>query len=129
MKKSLALITALSLMFTGCAKKAEDISAAYVSPMQYQHYSCEQLQSEMARVSAKVSEVAGIQNKAHTRDTVATTVGLVVFWPALFFLAGGDKAEELSRLKGEYEALQQAAIKKNCSFAASLKNTQKDGKK
>ena len=127
MKKSLALLSTLTLLFTGCAKKAEDISAIYVSPMQYQHYSCEQLQSEMVRVSAKVSEVAGIQNKAHTRDTVATTVGLIVFWPALFFLASGDKAEELSRLKGEYEALQQASIQKNCSFVASLK-TKKDEK-
>ncbi|BCD68470.1 hypothetical protein [Nitratiruptor sp. YY09-18] len=122
MRKIVSLSLVLGVLFTGCAKKAEDISAAYVSPLQYQHYSCEQLQDEMARVSAKVAEVAGAQDKAHKRDVVATTVGLVVFWPALFFLASGDKAEELSRLKGEYEALQQSAIQKNCSFIASLRN-------
>ncbi|SMC09205.1 hypothetical protein [Nitratiruptor tergarcus] len=122
MRKIVSLSLMLGVLFTGCAKKAEDINAAYVSPLQYRHYSCEQLQDEMARVSAKVSEIAGVQDKAHKRDVLATTVGLVVFWPALFFLASGDKAEELSRLKGEYEALQQSAIKKDCSFVASLKS-------
>ncbi|MEA3643102.1 MAG: hypothetical protein VBE63_24640 [Lamprobacter sp.] len=43
-------------------------------------------------------------------------VGLVLFWPALFFLAGDDQKEELSRLKGEYEALQQAAIRQDCAL-------------
>lgn len=37
-------------------------------------------------------------------------VGLVLFWPALFFLAGDDQKEELARLKGEYEALEKASI-------------------
>jgi hypothetical protein len=41
---------------------------------------------------------------------------LVLFWPALFFIAGSDNAEELGRLKGEYEALQQAAIAKKCDI-------------
>jgi hypothetical protein len=42
-------------------------------------------------------------------------VGLVIFWPALFFLASdNDKREELSRLRGEYDALQQSGTMKNC---------------
>lgn len=43
------------------------------------------------------------------------TVGLVIFWPALFFLAGGDKKDELSRMIGEYDALDGIAIEKNCT--------------
>ena len=105
-----------ALVLGGCAKKAEDIQAAYISPLQYRSLSCDQLQVEMERVSARVNEVAQVQDKEHKKDVVATTVGLVVFWPALFFLAGSDKAQELSRLKGEYEALQKAAISKNCLF-------------
>ena len=70
----------------------------------------------MVRVGRKVQEVAGAQSKEATGDAVAVTVGLVVFWPALFFLMGGsDKGEELARLKGESEALEQAAIQKHCS--------------
>ncbi|WP_200241917.1 hypothetical protein [Lamprobacter modestohalophilus] len=49
-------------------------------------------------------------------------VGLVLFWPALFFLAGGDKKDELARLKGEYDALEQAAIQKDCMIASELRD-------
>jgi len=48
-------------------------------------------------------------------------VGLVLFWPALFFLAGSDKKDELARLKGEYDALEQAAIQKDCMIASELR--------
>ena len=44
----------------------------------------------MARVSAKVTEVTGDQESAATTDAVAMGVGLVLFWPALFVLAGTD---------------------------------------
>lgn len=45
--------------------------------------------------------------------------GIILFWPALFFLEGGDgpQAAEYSRLKGEREALQQALVQKKCSIA------------
>jgi hypothetical protein len=43
-------------------------------------------------------------------------VGLVVFWPALLFIPGKDQSAEVSRLKGEMEALEQAAIAKNCGI-------------
>ncbi len=51
----------------------------------------------MLRVSSKVREVSGVQQSDHTRDEVAMGVGLIVFWPALFFLASGDQKAELSR--------------------------------
>ena len=53
-------------------------------------------------------------------DAVALGVGLVIFWPALFFMIGGDKSQELGRLKGEYDALEQAAILKKCDVATEL---------
>lgn len=99
---------------SGCATRPENISGAYVSPLTYQNYDCEQIRSELARVSRKVAELTGSQRKAANRDAVAMGVGLVIFWPALFFLMGSDKKEELARLKGEYEALQEAAIQKKC---------------
>jgi hypothetical protein len=47
---------------------------------------------------------------------------LILFWPALFFLASGDdKKAELAHLKGEYEALEHAAIQKNCAVADELR--------
>jgi hypothetical protein len=43
--------------------------------------------------------------------------GVIVFWPALFFI-GGDKqnAAELARLKGEMDAVEQASIRKKCGI-------------
>lgn len=129
MKKEIVVGTVVSiLLFNGCAKKAEEIKPAYVSPIQYQNLDCTQLESELSRVSVKVAQVADIQNKNHKRDVVATTVGTLVFWPALFFLAAGDQEEELKRLKGEYEALQTASIRKNCSFMQKKVDNNTTGK-
>lgn len=44
-------------------------------------------------------------------------VGLVLFWPTLFFLDGNSaQAAEYGKLKGEFAALEQTAIKKNCGL-------------
>jgi hypothetical protein len=75
---------------------------------------------EMQRVGRRVNEVAGVQDSEATKDSVAMGVGLVLFWPALFFMIGKDQEQELSRLKGEFEALEQAAIQKNCNVAGEL---------
>ncbi len=65
--------------------------------------------------------MGGAQKQQATNDAVAMGVGLVLFWSALFCLAGGnDRKEELSRLKGEYDALEQAAIQKSCPVASEL---------
>jgi len=71
----------------------------------------------MIRVSSQVQQVTGQQQRKANNDKVAMGVGLVLFWPALFFMAGGDKKNELSRLKGEYDALQAAGIQKKCTGA------------
>jgi len=69
----------------------------------------------MQRVSAKAAEVAGVQDDSATGDAVAMGVGLIVFWPALFFIEGGSSTEaELGRLKGQMDALEAVSIKKGC---------------
>ena len=80
----------------------------------YKDYSCDQVTLEMQRVASKVSEVSGVQRSKATNDAVVTGVGVVIFWPALFFLMGDDKEQELAQLKGELDALEQAAVQKNC---------------
>lgn len=112
------LISQLGLV--ACASKSDNISAAYISPLQYQGYNCNQIRSELARVSRRVNEVAGVQDSQASKDSVALGVGMVLFWPALFFMIGKDKEEELARLKGEYEALEQAAIQKDCDVAQEI---------
>ena len=115
----------LTTFLVGCATPPSKIQAAYVSPLQYSHYSCNQIQAELMSVNGRVIEVTGSQKKQSTNDAVAMGVGLVIFWPALFFLASGDKGDELARLKGQYEALESAAIQKNCNIAKELREARK----
>jgi hypothetical protein len=103
--------------FAGCASSADKIGAQYVSPLQYSAYDCDQLSLEAQRLSARVAQVSGTQDQKATNDAIVTGVAIVVFWPAAFFVSGNDQnAAELSRLKGEFETIEQVAIQKKCGF-------------
>ena len=115
MRKPVAILAALTLV--GCASKSSEIVPAYVSPLMYQSFTCQQLAAEATRVSAAATAAAGQQDSQVTKDAVATTVGVVIFWPALF-LIGGDKqnAAQLAQLKGQMDAIEQTSIQKNCGI-------------
>ena len=54
-------------------------------------------------------------------DAAAVAVGAIVFLPVLLFLAAGDdKSGELSRLKGEFDAVTVVAKDKDCISAEQL---------
>lgn len=115
MKKTL-LALALSMALIGCATAPDKIAASYVSPLQYSNYDCDQISAELARVGSKANELNGALAKKASGDTAKTTIGMILFFPALFFLDGDSpQATEFARLKGEYEALQKVAIEKKCS--------------
>jgi hypothetical protein len=101
----------------GCASKSSDITPAYVSPVMYQGYSCQQLAQEAQGVSTRAAQVSGAQDQKRTNDQVATGVAIVVFWPAAFFVGGdGPAAAELANLKGQMTAIEQASIQKKCGI-------------
>jgi hypothetical protein len=107
----------LSLLLVGCADHTHEIQASYVSPLQFQGYSCKQISQEMGRVSRRAQEVAYSVNDNADGDSTAMAVGLILFWPSLFFIDGDTpQAQEYARLKGEFDALEQAAIEKDCGF-------------
>jgi hypothetical protein len=107
---------ALAGILCACATSSSEIRASYVSPLQYQGFTCQQIAAEAARISSRAAELAGVQDSKRTEDQIATGVGVIIFWPALFMVKGdGQTAAELARLKGENEALEQAAIQKNCT--------------
>jgi hypothetical protein len=85
--------------------------------MQYESYNCTQISEEARRVSARASQLAGTQDEKATKDALAMGVGLIIFWPALFMVGGNDQqAAELSRIRGEMEALEQVSIRKQCGI-------------
>jgi len=119
MSKILASVGMISgaLVLNACASQPDTISAAYVSPIHYQSYSCEQIQMELGRVSRKAQELHGTLKKKADNDSLQTAASLI-FWPTLFFLEGGDgpQATEYARLKGEYDTLESTAVQKSCSI-------------
>lgn len=120
MKRILSLVLPMTIAVAACAPSSENISAQYVSPLTYQSHNCNQIRMEIQRVSRRVNEVAEVQDDHAGKDSAALGVGLVLFWPALFFMIGEDKKEELARLKGEYEALEQVAIQKECNIVKEI---------
>lgn len=118
LKLSTFAALAASLSIAACASRSENIAAAYVSPIQYTSYSCSQLREEASRVSTRAIQAAGVQDSKATNDAVATTVGAVIFWPALFFIKGdGASGAEVANLKGQMEAIEQASIQKRCGIS------------
>ena len=110
-------LIALVIALAGCATRSQDIVSAYVSPIQYESYSCTQLREEAARVSARAAAASGMQDQNATNDAIATGVALVVFWPAAFMVHGnGANAQEVSQLKGDMDAIEQANIQKRCGI-------------
>lgn len=101
----------------GCASSSEKIAAQYVSPVQYQAFTCSQLAEEARRISSRVAQLSGAQDQKASNDALLTAAAVVVFWPAAFFVGGdGATAAELGRLKGELEAVDRASVQKNCGL-------------
>ncbi len=119
MKKHGYLVLAVSIAVVGCATQPEEISSTYVSPFRYKDYDCEQIFEEMDYTSHRTAALYQSLDKKADDDAAQMGIGLILFWPALFFLEGGDgpQAVEYSNLKGEFEALRQTGVKKKCSSA------------
>lgn len=101
----------------GCASSSDKVGPQYVSPLQFSAYGCDQLSLEAQRISARVAQLSGVQDQKATNDAIVTGVAIVVFWPAAFLVGGNDQnTAELSRLKGEFETIEQVAIQKKCGF-------------
>jgi len=114
MKKILATTLAITIAVSGCATSSGQVTASYASPLAYNSYDCSQIASETARLQGRMTELGGKIDKAADNDKVLTGVALVLFWPAVFFLGNKQQEAEFGRYKGEYEAIQQAAIAKKC---------------
>ena len=117
--KALVIVAACAVALAACAHNPDEIQADYVSPITYSTLSCEDLQSELIRVSDEVGKVTGQQRDKARNDKLAVA-GAIVLWPTLFFLASGDKESRLAHLKGQYDALVINAKAKKCEFAKGL---------
>ncbi|RDI61069.1 hypothetical protein [Microvirga subterranea] len=113
-----AVAATVSLLAAGCASRSDEVAASYVSAATYSSYNCKELSQEAQRVSSAAASAAGVQDSQRTKDTVATTAAIVIFWPAAFFVGGNNaQTAELARLKGHMQAIEEASIQKKCGIS------------
>ena len=112
-RKSFAIFLGLAAV-TGCATQSDEIPASYVSSIKYNSYSCSQLEQEYSRLISRSQSTNRRQDDIAGNDAVAMGVGLVLFWPALFFIDNDDHKEEVARLKGELDAVETSGVEKDC---------------
>ena len=116
-RTAIVLLPSLLFIFAGCATNPNSMTASYVSPLIYQNYDCQQLVMESDRISRRVQAMHANLDEKSSGDTTKMTVGLILFWPALFFIDGDeDGAVEYKRLMGESEAIHQAAVARKCDL-------------
>ncbi|MFT6580202.1 MAG: hypothetical protein ACKVKG_08795 [Alphaproteobacteria bacterium] len=113
-----ALLTVLAGALAACASQPDSIQTASVSTVGYDKYNCTQLSQEAERVSGRTLTLYNKLQKTAENDQAQMAVGMILFWPALFFLEGGDGAEaaEYSRLKGERVAIEKVSVQKTCGI-------------
>lgn len=119
--KWLLLSAAIAVTLGACTTNPNKIGATYVSPLKYANYDCQQLIAEQSNIERRVAALHAMLKKENSGDKWATGVGIVLFWPALFFLAGNNDVQEAeyAQLKGDYDAIQSALVQKKCSMPAS----------
>ncbi len=103
-----------------CSTASKDIAPIYASPLPYEGYGCAEIASEMARIDTRTAVLARQLDEAASRDRSTLVLGTLFFLPALFTIGGTKEAQaEYARLKGEREALREAAVAKGCAASAS----------
>lgn len=96
-------------MLSACATRPESISASYISHEKYTHLDCVGLSTKIADARSELQKYSDLQ------DTKANTDAVTVFFvlvPASQL--AGDHEADVTKWKGEVEALETAQIKNQC---------------
>ncbi|MEM6440684.1 MAG: hypothetical protein AAF763_13425 [Pseudomonadota bacterium] len=112
LRRALAALT-LAGALAACAQAPQAVSPTPEYRISYLGYECPALDIELRRVGGILQDVAGRQSVAAGRDVGSLAVGWAVP-PALLLTTGSDYGGEVARLKGQYEALREAAALNDC---------------
>ena len=105
----------IALLLSACASSSGNILAQYVPPEKYQGLTCRAIGAEGERVTSRVAEISGDPNASGAAWFVAPSI--VVHWPTPWLATAEEGSAELSKLKGEFEALEQASALKRCGLS------------
>jgi hypothetical protein len=102
-----------ALLVAGCADPAA-LRTQFVPPELYQGLTCAQIGDEGDRVAQRVAELAGSEYEKGS-ITLMGNRAIIVHWPTI--LPETQEADELARLRGAFESLEQAARDRRCGLA------------
>ncbi|BBB27660.1 hypothetical protein [Amphritea japonica] len=109
-------------LISGCASNSNELKAAHVSTAGFKGLSCTELHAELQSSINVVNELTTVIDDKADDDKAQMAIGMILFWPALFALEGGDgiEAAEYSRMKGEINAMEEVAILNQCQSAIDV---------
>lgn len=107
------LIISILMMMTGCGGR--QAYPVQVSQIGDNRLSCNQLESEMGRINYEIQNKSGQKSKGDNKDAALAVTGLILFWPALFFmdLSNADKTE-LEAMRSRHNHLKSIYTNKGC---------------
>ena len=107
----------LVVCLTGCATDTTQIQASYVSPYEYEDYTCKRLRGEAARITRRAREIGAQIDETASSDAAAVAVGLILP-TSLLLIEGNDPADarRYAELKGQMNAIEEASIPKGCDI-------------
>jgi len=114
---------------TGCATRSSDVPPQNTDPAEFTSWKCERIDEETDRVQLRAADVAYAVDARVGNNMIALGLGVMVFWPALLAMRpDGLEAQELSALKGRFEALRSVAQQRGCPPPPEAMNTHRAAK-
>lgn len=125
--RAITVLVVFGFILSGCASHSHEIQAAHVSTTPYEGMNCQKLHAEMQSNFNRINDISGMIDKKADDDEAQMAIGMILFWPTLFALEGGDgpEAAEYSRLKGEVNAMETVAISNECTGAMQAAEEQR----
>jgi hypothetical protein len=105
---ALLAVAALTTACAGTPQPQDD--PAYVSPVQYDTYSCNQMRAEMQRVSKKIDELTKEKEGNSLMNTALNAYAI-----SRGYSFDNNDSVELQRAHNKYNILDEMMIKKNCT--------------
>jgi hypothetical protein len=97
------------------------VEPTYVSPKMYENYTCKQINEKIEQISQRSYALSGELKETDASNRSMMSIGPIFFLAAAVSSAATeDEKTELSKLKGEYNALKTVAKRKKCKFASKL---------
>jgi len=101
-------------VLSGCASSSKDITPVYVSPLQYNDFSCSQIAAEQNRLRVRMTQLGGRLDESAENDKIIAGASVLLIYPIFFVGGNKDQEAEFARLLGEAQAVEEAAIHKSC---------------